>query len=315
MIGKNCLFCCFVSIYQKVSHDMAQKRVILVPVDFSDTSDRALRQAHSLSKALDKNLHLIHVIEDTGGWFRLFSGEQQKLARDSVFQKLEELKARAIKHSGHEVTIEILEGKPYLKILEKARELDAAFIVMGNRGDVSDDKEKNYVGTNASKVARSAPCPVITVNYKVTCHNLRTILLPLDLTRETRQKVTNAIELAKRFNAKVKVMSALWSKHDQVVIHQLHVLINQVVDFIAEAGIECQGEIVESTSDARSAVPIILKYADEQGDIDMILIMTQPELGVLEYFISSNAHEMLKRSPYPVMSILPKELERTSIGF
>jgi nucleotide-binding universal stress UspA family protein len=291
---------------------MAQKRVILVPVDFSETSDRALRQAHSLSKALGKNLHLLYVIEDSGGWFSFFSGEQKKMAREQIAEKLEELKVRAVKNSGHAVHYEIVEGKPYVKILERGRDLDAAFIVMGNRGDVSDESEHNYVGNNASKVARASHCPVITVSNKVTCHNLRTILLPLDLTRETRQKVTNAIELATRFKSKIKVMSALWSKHDKVVIQQLNMLNNQVVDFIRKAGIECQGEIVESTSDARSAVPIVLKYAEEQGDIDMILIMTQPELGVLDYFISSNALEMLKKSPYPVMSVQPKDLERTS---
>ncbi|HRZ41945.1 MAG TPA: universal stress protein [Bacteroidales bacterium] len=294
---------------------MAEKRIMLVPVDFSEVSDKALRQAHTLSKALGKRLVLLYVIEDKGGWFSFFSGEQQKVAREQIEAKLEALKARAEKFSGNETSWIISEGKPYVKILEKAKELNAAFIVMGARGEVTDESEKNYVGTNASKVARSAPCPVITVNSKITCHNLRTILLPLDLTRETRQKVTQAIELATRFNARIKVMSALWSVGDQVVISELQTIIHQVVSFIRNAGIECTGEIVESSSNARSAVPIILKYADEQGDIDMILIMTQPELGVLEYFISSNAHEMLKHSPYPVMSVQPKELERTSIGF
>jgi nucleotide-binding universal stress UspA family protein len=294
---------------------MAEKRIMLVPVDFSETSDKALRQAHTLSKVLGKRMVLLYVIEDKGGWFSFFSGEQKQMAREQIEQKLEQLKIRAEKFSGNPTSWSIAEGKPYVKILEKASELNAAFIVMGIRGEVTHESEKNYVGTNASKVARSAPCPVITVNNKITCHNLRTILLPLDLTRETRQKVTQAIELAKRFDAKIKVMCALWSKGDQIVIRDLTAIINQVVDFIRKDGIECTGEIVESSSDARSAVPIILKYADEQGDIDMILIMTQPELGVLDYFISSNAHEMLKQSPYPVMSILPKVLERTSIVY
>jgi nucleotide-binding universal stress UspA family protein len=292
---------------------MAQKRVILSPVDFSATSDRAIRQAHSLCKALEKDLHLLYVIEDTGGWFSFFSKEQQQVAEEAVQVRLEELRIRAEKHTGRTVTTEIVTGKPYLKILESAESLNAAFIVMGNRGEVTMDAEQHYVGNNASKVARAAPCPVITVNSKVTCHNLRTILLPLDLTRETRQKVTNAIELAKRFNAKIKVMGALWSKHDHVVINQLNVVMDQVVQFIRDGGTECTGEIVKSTSDARSAVPIILKYADEQGDIDMILIMTQPEVGLLDFFISSSAHEMLKKSRYPVMSIRPKDLERTSV--
>lgn len=292
---------------------MTKKRVILAAIDFSEISDRALRQAHSLAKALSKDLHILHVIEDSGGWFRFISKEQQQIAEDSIRDQMEDLRRRAEKHSGQAAAIEVLRGKPYIKILEKAEELNAAFIVMGNRGDISNNAEKHYVGSTASKVARAAPCPVVTVSSKVTCHNLRTILLPLDLTRETRQKVTNAIELAKRFNARIKVMSALWSKNDQMVITKLNQISNQVVSFIRKDGIECSGEIIESSSGARSAVPIILKYAEEQGDIDMILIMTQPELGMLDFFISSSALEMLKKSPFPVMSVQPKNLEQTSI--
>lgn len=292
---------------------MESKHTIIVPVDFSSTSDRAMRQAHAMAKALNKDLLIVHVIEDQSSWFGLFTREQQKMAEDQLVQRLEEMVQKAEKFSGHKATFEILRGKPYLKIIEKAEEIDAAMIVMGIRGEVSNDAEKHYVGNHASKVARAAPCPVITVSSKVTCHNLRTILLPLDLSRETRQKVTNAIELARKFGAKIKVMCALWSVGDRVVIHQLNTIMNQVLDFISEANIECTGEIVESSSDAKSAVPIILKYAEDQGDIDMILIMTQQEFGVLDFFISSNALEMLKKSPYPVMSIQPKNLEQTSI--
>ncbi len=292
---------------------MEGKRKILVPVDFSTTSDRAVRQAYGLAKALQKDLLLIHVVEDNASWFNLFTQEQKKIAEETIATKMEGLCKRGEKASGQKASFEILRGKPYIKILKKAEDIDAAYIVMGNHGEISNSAENNYVGNNASKVARGAPCPVITVNGKVRCNKLRTILLPLDLTRETRQKVTNAIELANKFHARIKVMSALESSGDQVSIKRLNIIINQVVEFIRQAGIECTGEIVMSSQGAKSEVPIILKYADDQGDIDMILIMTQPEMGFLDFFISSNALEMLKRSPYPVMSVQPKELERTSI--
>lgn len=291
---------------------MSKKRVILVAVDFSDTSDRALRQAHLLSKTLDKDLYLLYVVEKSLSRLSFFSRDE-KTPLDSIRTKMEELKARAEKFSGQQVLFEIAQGKPYEQILQKAVSLDAAFIVLGARGDVSGKDNHHYVGTNASRVTRSAPCPVITVNNKVTCHSLRTILLPLDLTRETRQKVTNAIELANRFKAKIKVMSAITHKIDEAELDQLTRISHQVTDFISKSGIECTDEMVKSTPDAQSEVPIILKYADEQGDIDIILIMTQPELGVFDFILSPNAIEMLRRSPYPVMSILPKNLERTSI--
>jgi nucleotide-binding universal stress UspA family protein len=292
---------------------MTLKRKILAAIDFSKTSDRALRQSHSLAKALGKDLVLLHVIEEHGGLFHLFTPEQKQIAEEQITEQIETLRQRAIKFSGQSVDTMVLHGKPYLKIIEEAERMDAAMIVMGVRGDISHSAEKQYIGNNASKVARSAPCPVVTICDKVTCHNLRNILLPLDITRETRQKVTNAVELAKKFGAGIKVVSAMTTKGDATANQKQNIIINQVLSFIEEDGIACSGEIIYPTKDAKREVPMILKYAEEQGDIDMILIMTQPELGVLDFFISSNAQEMLRKSPFPVMSVQPKNLERTSV--
>lgn len=289
---------------------MKDKRVILVPIDFTQICDRAVRQAHSISKALTCDMVLFHVIEQNTGWFSVFSRKKQKKkAGDSITNNLEELRVRAEKHSGQSVTTEVVSGKPYEKILQRATELNADFIVMGVREDDSGSVENHDVGYNVNKVVSKSDCPVITVSNKVTCHNLRSILLPLNLTRETRQKVTNAIRLAHLFRAKIKVMSALLTKHDNSVINQLTTQINQVVDFISEAGIVCEGELVESSGDARSEAPIILNYAQQQKDIDMILIMTRSE-DLLDFIITPRAMDMLKNSPYPVMSIRPKTLER-----
>ncbi len=292
---------------------MSEKRKILVAVDFSAISDRALRQAHSLSKALGKDLMLVHVIEEHGGFFSFFTPEQKQMAEEEINGKMEALQKRALKHSGQNAEYLILKGKPYLRILEKAEEINAAMVVMGVRGEVSHKAEEHYVGSHASKVAKAAICPVVTVSNKVTCHNLRTLLLPLDLTRETRQKVTNAIELAKKFNASIKVLSVQPSSGDHTMYTRLTIVLRQVVEFIQNANIECSGELIENKKAARSAVPAILEYADQQGNIDMILVMTQSEAGMFDFFISSNAQEMLKRSKYPVMSIKPKDLERTSV--
>ena len=55
-------------------------------------------------------------------------------------------------------------------------------------------------------------------------------------------------------------------------------------------------------------IPMFLKYAADQGDIDLIMIMTQKEVGFIDYFMDSNAQEMIRNSEIPVMSIAPKEI-------
>jgi nucleotide-binding universal stress UspA family protein len=119
--------------------------------------------------------------------------------------------------------------------------------------------------------------------------------------------------MAKLFGARIKVMSALWSKNNELIYTQLVRQLKQVSDFIEAAGVECTAELVESTAVEKSLVPNVLRYAKDQGDIDLIIIMTQQEMAIVEFFVSSNAQEVIRNSEVPVMSIIPKELGFTTI--
>jgi len=82
----------------------------------------------------------------------------------------------------------------------------------------------------------------------------------------------------------------------------------QVTDFISSAGIDCTFELLESKADEKTIIPSILNYAKQQGDIDLIIILNQQEVGLIEYFVGSSAQELIRLSTIPVMTIMPKDL-------
>ncbi len=287
---------------------------ILIPVDFNDLSLIAMEQSYNLGRLLGLDLVLLYVYEEPGLLRGLFSEDDFRQRRFKIEERLGEIAEKAKKDSGLEVSIMVREGKVHGEIVRVADILQSRFIIMGTR---SQDEDTNSgrapIGANTSRVIRSAPCPVITINNPHLYKGCRSILLPLDLTQETRQKVNKAIEIAKHFNATVKVMSALWSKNNESVVYQLNVQLKQVRDFIEAAGVKCQAELVEASGKEKSLVPIILRYAKAQGDIDLIIIMTQQELSLIEYFVSSSAQEIIRSSDIPVMSIIPRELGFSSM--
>ncbi len=288
---------------------------ILVPVDFEDLSLVALEQSYNMARLLKLEITLLYVIEDSGLSGLFFPKDKNEDVVRKVKEKLEELARKSSIRSGVKVKTMVVRGKVHAQIREIAEQISAKFIVMGTKGSVEDENGKviRSLGANTSRVIRSAKRPVITINSKHNHRGVRSILLPLDLTRETRQKVTLAIEMAKIMRAKIKVISALWSKGDRVIMNQLLVQLKQVKKFIEKAGINCTAEIIDSSPEAKSLVPIVLKYAKEQGDVDLIIIMTQHEKSISDFFVSPSAHDLIRLSEIPVLSVIPMELEYISI--
>ena len=138
-------------------------------------------------------------------------------------------------------------------------------------------------------------------------------MLPLDLTTESRQKVTWGIKIAKIYGAGIKVVSGIWSMNDPSVQSKLRFLAGQVKQVIENEGIPCAVDIIENVESEKALIPTLLNYAAKEGDIDLVMIMTQQEAGMIEFFVGSRAQEFVRLSPIPVMSIAPKELGVTSM--
>lgn len=289
---------------------------ILIPIDFNELSLIALQQSYNLAKLLNHSLVLLYVQEEPGILKSFFSDDDFEKRKLKIEENLEQIAAKARQETGLQISVMVREGKIYAEIQKVAEILQSRFIVMGTNSIIEGEEDRRKVlGANTSRVIRSAPCPVITINSSHHHSGCRSILLPLDLTQETRQKVNKAIEIAKSFGSTIKVMSALWSKNNPQIMYQLNMQLKQVKDFIENAGVKCEAELVESTGNEKSLVPIILRYAKEQGDIDLIIIMTQQELGLVEFFVSSSAQEIIRTSDIPVMSINPKEMGYSSMMF
>jgi len=286
---------------------------ILIPIDFQRQSHFALEQSYNLARLLKAEIILLYVHEQSGLFAGIFSKDQNNEILAKIDERLAELAGKSSLAASVPISYRIEKGRIYSKITEVAKEMNVQYIVLGTHSSEEDEIREKRVGANTSRVIRNSPCPVITINAKHLHQGCRNILLPLDLTKETRQKVTIAIELAKFYGAGIKAVSALWSKNDPAILSRLYQQGSQVTDFISSAGIECSFEVVESHGGEKTLVPSVLNYAYQQGDIDLIIILTQQEIGIVEYFVGSHAQEFIRLSDIPVMSVIPKELGITSI--
>ena len=139
-------------------------KTILVPIDFSTNSDRALEYAQLLAKRFEASLHLVHVCEQPGlgmaamdAYAIAYSDWNQKLG-DEAERQLVKVVARL---KGMKASTEVLFGNPARCIVTAATTNAADLIVMGTHGH--GPVMHVVVGNVAERVVRTAPCPVLTV--------------------------------------------------------------------------------------------------------------------------------------------------------
>lgn len=134
---------------------------ILVPVDFSAGSKRALREARKLLRD-GGQLLLLHVtrhLDPALPWSPTNRRIVDKLQRQAVDEARERLDAEAEALGDLKVRTRVVEGIPHEKILSEAKRAKSEVIVMGSQGHTL--SERLLVGSTSERVVRKSTVPVL----------------------------------------------------------------------------------------------------------------------------------------------------------
>jgi nucleotide-binding universal stress UspA family protein len=135
-------------------------RRLLVPIDFSNSSLRALRYAIDLAEESGGSLTIVHVVPADYGWLDIGREEYRDLDKSLQKQAADELLALADANVPRNVPadLEVRIGRPAEEIVAAASESKSHLIVLSTRGLTGLDRY--LIGSVAERVARLAPCPV-----------------------------------------------------------------------------------------------------------------------------------------------------------
>jgi universal stress protein A len=135
---------------------------ILVPVDFSECAQTALRYALGLAAQFEAELTLAHVVEQIvypGDWMYppLALSDFATEKRDQVLDRMKSL----VKDPGVNVRHIVRVGRAWQEVIELAKENKTDLIVLATHGYTG--LKHVLLGSVAEKIVRHAPCPVLTV--------------------------------------------------------------------------------------------------------------------------------------------------------
>ena len=142
-------------------------KTILVPTDFSECSDAAVKYGRAMADTFGASLHLLHGVQDpyTQPWAAEAVpaplGDMLAQWQAQARVRLQELMPEGARA---DVMVAVQVGSPFQEIVRYAEEQAIDLIVIGTHG--RGPLGHMLLGSVAEKVVRKAPCPVLTVRQK-----------------------------------------------------------------------------------------------------------------------------------------------------
>lgn len=270
--------------------------VILIPTDFSEVCENAIKHGAELAQFLKYKVCILHVIPALSE-----AKSKKKVPSDNIVErKLQHYKN--LYEKKYSVVIEplIKEGS-ILEIINKvSSEVKASLMVLGTHGKQG---LQHLFGSYALKVVLDSPCPVVVVQKRTFGKGYRNIVLPVSLDIEPRQTVEWVIRMNRIFKSKVHMFPALETDPD--LKSRLKIITLQISEVFDEKKIPYKIKIAEKPTNYTTQV---ISYA-VQNNTDLIMILTMPSLDVPGFNFSKwDERMMFNEAQIPVMCINPVEL-------
>jgi len=147
------------------SRRLLRLQQILVPIDFSSHSVKALRYASAFAQQFEARLMLLHVNEPMVfpselGYAPLATEALDQSLREDAQTRLQSL-AHECRAEGLEVETAVVPGRPFHEIVEAAAEREVDLIIIATHGFTGFTHV--LMGSTAERVVRHAKCPVLVV--------------------------------------------------------------------------------------------------------------------------------------------------------
>ncbi|MCA6435216.1 MAG: universal stress protein [Bacteroidota bacterium] len=274
---------------------------ILVPYDFSKTAEIALNKAAFIAQQTKANLILTHIskVSDLVDLFLLeIKASKGKALNEFIEKKLSEVADSITAKYKCKVVTYHQQGSIASEIIDAADFHHADLIVMGTKG--KDSNSDLFLGSNAYRVITKSDVPVMTITADNKVNGFNSILLPIDLSDHTRQKVNYAVELAKVFNSKITAL-AIYTSNEKELKYKLEVILSQIAKKCASSKVEVETRI-EKTAHRISKTLSVAKRVKA----DLIISMTDEKMEGSKKWLSTYDHELVNNSKIPVISMQPE---------
>ncbi len=305
---------------------------ILVPIDFSESSIRAIETAKGLARRFGAIVHLVNIHESYyPGTFLEANAPFAGAPLTYLENTREAAERRLIDLAGkHRITgtCEVEVGGPAFDgICRIARKINADLIVTSTHG--RSGLQRVLLGSTAERVVQHSPCPVLVMRERKKAHHGRlksskpglgrvgTIVVPVDFSHASLNGLKYAIQFASKMKAKILVLTVIHFGYaytaDGFAMYDLSTL-----EEAARAAAEREMQLFirrvkfgsvkyETAIEIGPPMHQICAFAGERK-VNLIITPTHGYTGFRHVLIGSTAEQVVRRATCPVL-VIPSHLE------
>jgi len=264
---------------------------ILVPTDFSDVAYFAIDHAIEIAANFDRKIVLLHVVGK-----KVLGTPKEIILKKKLTVTIEWIKSKV----SVDVSYIIEEGSIFTTISTVADRLRSEFIVIGIHGKKG---VQHIMGSHAYEVVCSSNVPVLLVKKYHAHDGYRNIVLPIDFTSESTQKVIYSVKFAKFFGAKIHVFGYL-DKDNTALVIKKKALLKKVSDLFTPLGAEVSTKLCIDPE--KGFADAIIDYSAEI-DADLIMIVAEKNGGIPDIFGQNTTELLIDKADTPILTVMPTE--------
>ena len=273
-------------------------RKIIVPIDFSETSEFALEAAASISKKLKAELLVLHMLELSSDLLSKRDSEHQLAA--AYFTEISKLKLKKFltKHYLKKVKVTpiIKQGKVLNEINEFALKNDAELIVMGSHG-ASGVKEV-FIGSNTQKVIRYSDIPVLVIKEKPKEISFDIGIFACDFSIENIKPYLEAKDMFKNLGTQLYLLYVN-TPYDR--FKSTNEIDEMIQSFLKNADGDFKNLQDVHKIDDYSVEKGIINFSIVMG-VDIVAIPTHGRKGLSHFLEGSITEDISNHASFPVMT-------------
>jgi nucleotide-binding universal stress UspA family protein len=248
----------------------------------------------SVAKTVNGEVTLLHVI-----------GKDKE--RSQAQAKVDAMAAEASAKSGIQVKGLVKEGNIFDDIGGVAETLGARIIFMGTHGVKG---MQHILGSYAVKVITNSNVPFIVVQERGIRNGYKNIVLPMDLSKESKHKLDLTIKMAKYFGSKVHIFSQV--ETDEFIRKAIERNTAYARNEMKKHNIDHD---LHTAAEKGNFVKQMVQFA-ASVDADLIAVVNSQERGVHELLSGTSERETItNEAQIPVMIVNPLGLTNSKIAY